>query len=351
MILGRNLAQISAFFIAKITSTMTRLVNYRRVMIRCLGIEKLKLDRGNSVLTIGNFDGVHLGHQAIVNAILKKAHEIGGPACLFTFRPHPQEVLRPGNRVKLLTTYDEKVEILESFGLDVVVEQLFSQEFFTLTAREFFERVVVKAFQAKALFVGHDFAFGRNRDGNIETLKNWCKEKGIHLEVIPPFVLNGETVSSTAIREKLSRGEVAEASSLLGRPFFYRGSVVRGDQRGRLLGFPTANLKLEQKLALPHGVYATWAIRKQGDRSIRIPSVTNVGIRPTFHPELSDLPVLIETHLILSESEFPDLYGETLEVQFAERFRDERKFSSFDELKTQIQQDRERAKAYFNFSK
>ncbi len=319
-------------------------------MQRFRGIETLKLDRGNSVLTIGNFDGVHLGHQAILNAVKSKAQALGGPSCVFTFRPHPQEVLRPGNRVKLLTTYDEKVEILGSMGLDVVVEQLFSQEFFTLTAREFFERVIIKAFQARALFVGHDFAFGRNRDGNIATLKSWCAEKGVHLEVIQPFLMGTETVSSSAIREKLTQGDVAGAARLLGRPFFYRGSVVKGDQRGRLLGFPTANLKLEQKLALPHGVYATTAVLKKGDQLKKIPSVTNVGVRPTFHPELSDLPVLIETHLILKEGEFPDLYGETLEVQFESRFREERKFGSFEELKAQIQSDREQAKRYFNVS-
>lgn len=317
-------------------------------MLRCRGIENLNLDRENSVLTIGNFDGVHLGHQAIFSAVVKKARELGGPSCVFTFRPHPQEVLRPGKRVKLLMTYDEKVETLESLGIDVVVEQLFSQEFFTLTAREFFERVIVKAFKTRALFVGHDFAFGRNRDGNLDTLRSWCTEKKIHLEVVPPFQLGTETVSSSAIRDALSQGRVAHAAKLLGRPFFYRGSVVRGDQRGRLLGFPTANLKLEQKLDLPHGVYATLATLKKGERFTQVPSVTNVGTRPTFHPDIADLPVLIETHLILKEGDFPDLYGETLEVGFLDRFRDEKKFGSFDDLKAQIQTDRDRAKEYFH---
>ncbi len=252
--------------------------------------------------------------------------------------------------MKLLTHYDEKVRLLESLGLDVVVEEPFSQEFFTLSAREFFEKVIVRGFKAVSLFVGHDFAFGKGREGNLDLLRELCAEKEIRLTVVPPEEFGGEIVSSTRIRAALLAGRVAEAAKLMDRLFFYRGVVVKGDQRGRLLGFPTANLKLENKLALPRGVYATWAIVERGGKREKVPSVTNVGIRPTFAEKAAAeglLPVVVECHLILPEGETIDLYGETLEVQFVDRFRDEKKFASFDELKTQIALDKEQAREYF----
>jgi riboflavin kinase/FMN adenylyltransferase len=322
-------------------------------MLHARGIESLELTRDHAVLTIGNFDGIHLGHRRILEAVLADSRKTGGPACVYTFRPHPQEVLRPGTQVKLLTHYDEKIKILESVGLDVVVEEPFSQEFFTLSAREFFEKVIVRGFKAVSLFVGHDFAFGKNREGNLDLLRSLCLEKGIRLTVVPPEQFGGEIVSSTRIRTALLEGHVAEAARLMDQFFFYRGVVVKGDQRGRLLGFPTANLKLENKLALPRGVFATWAILDRGGRREKIPSVTNVGIRPTFTEKaLAEglLPVVVECHLILPEGETIDLYGETLEVQFVERFRDERKFASFEELKTQIALDKEQAREFFRCS-
>ena len=322
-------------------------------MIHVRGISALKLTRDHTVLTIGNFDGVHLGHQRILREVLAESKRGGGPACVFTFRPHPQEVLRPGTQVKLLTHYDEKMNILESLGLDVVVEEPFSQEFFTLSAREFFQKVIVDGFNAISLFVGHDFAFGKNREGNLDLLRELCEGKGIRLTVVAPEEISGDIVSSTQIRHTLSEGRVAEAGRLMDRFFFYRGVVVKGDQRGRLLGFPTANLKLENKLALPHGVYATWAILERGGHREEIPSVTNVGVRPTFVEKAMAegiLPVVVECHLILPEGETIDLYGETLEVQFVDRFRNERKFANFEELKTQIALDKEQAREFFRMN-
>jgi riboflavin kinase/FMN adenylyltransferase len=318
-------------------------------MLFARGIETLDLHRDRAVLTIGNFDGVHLGHQKILHDVVAESKRTGGPACVYTFRPHPQEVLRPGTQVKLLTHYSEKIELLESCGIDVVVEEPFSQEFFTLSAREFFERVIVRGFKAVSLFVGHDFAFGKNREGNLELLRELCAAKGIRVTVAEPQVVDGEIVSSTRIRGLLLEGKVAAAARLMDRFFFYRGVVVKGDQRGRLLGFPTANLKAENKLALPRGVYATWAILARGGKREKQPSVTNVGVRPTFadsgNPDL--LPVVVETHLILPEGESPDIYGETLEVQFVDRFREEKKFGSFEELKNQIAKDKDQAREFF----
>lgn len=315
------------------------------------GIADLSLNRSHAVLTIGNFDGVHLGHREIFKKILQKAKDLGGPACVYTFRPHPQEVLRPGHHVKLLTTYEEKAEILSKMGIDVFVEEPFSQEFFNSTAREFFDRVVVKGFKAKALFVGHDFAFGKNREGNLDLLKKICQEHQIEVDIISPQKMDNMPVSSSAIRTLLSAGRVAEASKFLGSYFFYRGVVIKGDQRGRLLGFPTANIKIENKLILPNGVYATWAfLKKRNGETVKFPSVTNVGVRPTFHHTDDVNPVIVETHLIIPGEEFVDIYGELLEVQFVDRFRDERKFNGVGELKEQILKDKRQAIEFFNCS-
>ena len=310
------------------------------------GLQNLQLDRHDSVLTIGNFDGVHLGHQELISATVANAKIAGGPACVYTFRPHPQEVLRPGTKVKLLTTYAEKLDLFREKGIEVTVEELFSQEFFTQSAAEFFRRVVVDGFRASHLIVGHDFAFGRNREGNADTLRALCAEAGLGLTVVPQMRLDGEPCSSTNIRAHLLEGNVALGEKLLGRPFFYRGIVRKGDQRGRLLGFPTANTRIENKLELPNGVYATWAVIARGSWAGRYPSVTNIGVRPTFKQEGEKL---IETHFILpADGAVFDIYGEELEVQFVDRFREERKFASFDELKTQIFRDREQAREYFH---
>lgn len=314
-------------------------------MKRFYGLPSLVLERDHSVLTIGNFDGVHLGHQELLSKTVELAKLISGPACVFTFRPHPQEVLRPGQKVKLLSRYDEKLEMLEQAGIDITVEELFSQDFFSQTAREFFLNVVVHGFKARHLVVGHDFAFGKNREGTFAVLEALCQEFGVTLHQIPAMKVGDQLVSSSNIRSLLQAASVHEAEKLLGRFFFYRGVVRKGDQRGRLLGFPTANLRIEEKLELPNGVYATWTLVTRGGKAGKYPSVTNIGVRPTFQSEEGKL---VETHLILTNETTIDLYGEEIEVQFVERFREEKKFASFDELKTQIAHDRERARAYFN---
>jgi riboflavin kinase / FMN adenylyltransferase len=311
------------------------------------GLSQLKLERTQSVLTIGNFDGVHLGHQELIEKTVGYAKGTGGPSCVYTFRPHPQEVLRPGTKVKLITAYGEKLEIFREKGIDITVEELFSQDFFSQSAESFFDSVVVKGFRASHLVVGHDFAFGKNREGNTESLKTLCSSKGIHLTVVPQKRVGDEVCSSTNIRTLLLAGNVTAAEKLLGRPFFYRGIVRKGDQRGRLLGFPTANTRIENKLELPNGVYATWAVIKKGNFIGKYPSVTNIGIRPTFKSEGEKL---VETHVILPESQSFEIYGEELEVQFVDRFREEKKFSSFEDLKKQIFLDREQAKEFFRCS-
>ncbi len=290
-----------------------------------------------AVVTIGNFDGVHLGHREIFRQTVAQAKRIGGTSVVFTFRPHPQIALRPEANISLLQTYDEKLELLQKRGLDVVIEQPFSREFSTTSPGDFFREVLLRRLSAVAIVVGYDFAFGKGREGGLRSLEEFCKNAGIQLTVVPPLRLGDTVVSSSQIRRALAVGQVSEAARLLGRPFSYRGTVVKGEGRGRKIGFATANLKLDSKLVLPYGVYATEAYLTDVDQTFD--SVTNVGVRPTFaeiEHGLGELPALIETHLL---GQTIDLYGRTLEVRFIDRIRDERKFSGIEALKSQIGDD------------
>lgn len=292
------------------------------------GLQYLNQPLPPSVVTIGNFDGVHLGHLKLLEVTRHKAAEFGAASVVFTFKPHPQAILRPDAAPSLLLTYSEKVEQLSSRGVDVVVEEPFSRQFSEFTAEEFFARVLVRQLSARAVVVGYDFAFGRERRGSLESLRAFCSRSGVELTVVPPFRLGDEVVSSSRIREHFAAGRVEEGNALLGHPFFYRGHVIRGEGRGRKIGFPTANLQLDQKLVLPYGVYATEAWLG----GVSHLSVTNLGVRPTFAGG-SELPALVETHLLHQSL---DLYGQVLEVRFVKKLRDERKFSGIDALKAQI---------------
>jgi riboflavin kinase/FMN adenylyltransferase len=291
------------------------------------GVSALQQAPQKTVVTIGNFDGVHQGHQAILSVAVEQAREKGGVAIAFTFKPHPRLALDPASPVPLLCTYAEKAELLSKAGVDMVIEEPFSREFSTTSPETFFSEVLVRKLNAEAIVVGYDFAFGKERIGGLTVLEAFCKSARVQLTVVPPQRAGSEVVSSSAIRRHLLSGDLRTGNRLLGREFSYTGDVVRGEGRGKKLGFPTANLKLENKLALPYGVYATWAIID----GKRYASVTNVGVRPTFGKE--DLPALVECHLLDATM---DLYGRSLEVRFVERLREERKFLSIDALKSQI---------------
>jgi riboflavin kinase/FMN adenylyltransferase len=305
------------------------------------GIGALNKALPRVVLTIGNFDGVHLGHQHIIRQAVEKARARGGTAVAYTFRPHPQVALRPGANIQLLLTYDEKLEILAAQGLDATIEEPFSREFSTVAPQAFFADAILGRLSAEAIVVGYDFAFGKERTGTLQALEEFCRKAGVELTVVPPQRAgDSAVVSSSRIRQHLAAGEVDAAATLLGREFFYRGVVVRGEGRGRKIGFPTANLKIENKLTLPYGVYATWAIL--GGK--RLPSVTNVGVRPTF-ADSPELPALVETHLLDTTL---DLYGQTLEVRFVKRLREERRFPGIEALKAQIAADAGEASLILN---
>jgi riboflavin kinase/FMN adenylyltransferase len=301
-------------------------------MLIVRGIEALSHAVIHPVVTIGNFDGVHLGHQKIIQLAVEKSRSMGGQVVAYTFRPHPQVALRPGSQVQLLMTYDEKLEALEKLGVDLVIEEPFSREFSIIEPEIFFNEVLLRKLSAENIVVGYDFAFGKERHGHLEALALFCKNAKVELHVVQPQRIDGEVVSSSKIRQHLMSGEMEAAGKLMGRSFFYRGIVIRGEGRGHKIGFPTANLKLEDKLALPYGVYATWAIHE----GILYPSVTNVGVRPTFQVGSKELPALVETHLLNTAI---DLYGDSIEVQFEARLRGEQKFTGIESLKAQIRLD------------
>ncbi len=298
------------------------------------GVNQLNETLTGSVVTIGNFDGVHLGHQKIIGLAVNRAQ---GRCIAYTFRPHPQIALNPDRNFELLSTYEERLELFAKLGVNCTIEEPFSRAFSGFEPEYFFNEILVRKLGAKCVIIGYDFGFGKNRDGHLSVLKELCARSEVELVVVPQFSLDEEVVSSSKIRGHLKSGEIQRANRLLGRAFSYRGIVVHGDRRGGQIGFPTANLgKLENKLTLPHGVYATRS--KVGDHVYS--SVTNIGVRPTFKDATSH-PGLVETHLL---DETTDLYGRTLEVSFVARIREERRFSGVSELKTQITIDIEKCR-------
>lgn len=309
-------------------------------MLHVKGIQHLKESPKHPVVTLGNFDGVHWGHRELIEQTLRRAHSNSGTAIVYSFRPHPQIALTPENPIPLLTTYEEKAEIFQSLGIDLFIEEPFSREFSSSEPENFFQSVLVHRLSTEVLIVGYDFSFGKERRGHTQALEMFCKKSGIELIIVPPQRIDGEVISSSRIRETLLLGNIPHANQLLGSPFFYRGIVLKGDGKGRTLGFPTANIKVENKLQLPFGVYATRAFIKGNC----YPSVTNIGIRPTFrHTEPSD--VVVETHLLDVNL---DLYGLMLQVEFISRLRDEIRFNSMDELSKQIAADAAQAKILLN---
>ena len=292
----------------------------------------------NPILTIGNFDGVHLGHQALLNKVFERAKINNGTAVVYTFYPHPLFVLNPEKAPELLLSQEEKREILKNLGVQVLIEEPFSREFSSMDATHFFEEVFLKTIRPQEIIVGYDFGFGKNREGSVELLKSLAEKKNILVHQEKPLECSlTESVknicSSSKLRSLIYEGNVVDAKKMLGRPFFYSGIVKKGNQRGRTIGFPTANILVDGKIHVKHGVYAT-QVKLRGKI---YPGVSNFGIQPTFQNSI----LTLETH-ILNFSE--DIYGEKIEVSLISRIRDEKKFASLQELKEQIVKDVKAAK-------
>jgi riboflavin kinase/FMN adenylyltransferase len=292
-----------------------------------------------SILAIGNFDGIHLGHQAILRAVRKRAADTGGVATALTFDPAPRKVLQPESAPQRLSTNGQRMEWFGVGGLEAAVVMPFTLELARLSPEDFVEDILVRALQVRAVLVGENFRFGHRQAGDVKLLREFGMRHGFDVVVLPPVVYRGEIVSSTAIRTAISAGDVTHAACLLGRPFVLTGEVVSGSGTGRRFTFPTLNLAPEQELLPARGVYVTRTLLEGETRSRR--SVTNVGIRPTFNGS----GLSVETHLL---DFLGDVAAKHIEVRFWRRLRGEKKFGSPDELRTQIAKDIARADRFFS---
>jgi riboflavin kinase/FMN adenylyltransferase len=300
------------------------------------GIESVPADTPPVVATIGNFDGVHLGHQAILLSTVAAAKKRGLASMLLTFDPHPLSVVAPERMPKLLQTRRQKLHVLGESGLDLVVFLRFDASIAALSGDAFFTRILLERIRFSAVHVGRHFRFGRDRAGDVDLLTKIGATHGFVVVGVPQVTAGGETVSSSATRRALDEGDVERARRFLGRPFFLAGEVVRGQGRGRSIEFPTANVQVENELIPKRGVYITETHLLAGKHA----SITNIGVRPTF----GGGALMVETHLLDFED---DVYGEPVEVGFLARLRDEKAFSGPTELADQIARDRAAAYSYF----
>ncbi len=322
-------------------------------MKRYSDVRDFDSSRGSAV-AVGVFDGFHVGHAKIVEALRDAAARLhegqvpsggsyrswGVPACVLTFRTHPRMVVS-GDRPRLVTSYEHRLLLLERAGVDAAVGVDFTPEFAALGARAFVERVLRDALGARALVIGHDASFGAGREADAPAISEIASGVGIEASVVDPVLMEGGPVSSTRVRERIQLGDLGGAERLLGRRVSVLGRVVAGRGIGRGLGFPTANLDVHHEVRPPHGVYATWALLGGARRA----SVTNVGFNPTFLEDGEPLHVSerrIEVHLL--DAPRDELRGRTLEAEFVRKLRDERRFASDAELSAQIARDVEAAR-------
>lgn len=286
------------------------------------------------VLTIGVFDGVHLGHKHLISKLTELARKQGNLSGVVTFSQHPQEVLSPRARVPYLTGIEQRLTLLQAEGADIVIPLPFTPQLANLSPEQFIN-LLRDYLKMKGLVVGPDFALGKDRQGDIDTLRRLGKEMGFSVTVVPPLTIDGDVVSSTAIRKVLSKGDMKKAQKLLGRPFSLQGKVVAGDKRGRRLGFPTANLETAPGQALPAG--GVYACRAYIGGKV-YPAMTNIGRHPTF----GGGEQLIEVYLLDYSG---DLYGQEMSIDIIERLRDEKKFDTPEQLIEQIAEDVKQGKA------
>jgi riboflavin kinase/FMN adenylyltransferase len=304
------------------------------------GLNDISRPFERAVVTIGNFDGVHIGHQALFYEVIERAHAINGTSIAITFEPHPLRVLRRNASLPLITIFEQKIELIERTGIDVLISIPFTTDFAAISAQRFVEELLVRKIGMKTIVVGEDYAFGKGREGNIELLNALAPRLGFDVVVTGMIrTVNGALgrISSTAIRELVQAGEMQQAGRMLGRHFQIRGTVVTGrDRGGKLLGFPTANLNRDDELCPKTGIYAV-TVEIQGRL---LQGVANIGYSPTF----DDMQFTVEVHILdFNET----IYGERIRINFIERIRDEKKFASLSALKAQIAADVESARRLF----
>ena len=301
-------------------------------------IEDPKLSLSSSVVTLGNFDGIHLGHQALIRSAVEDAKRSGSLSVVLTFEPHPLKVLAPNRAPKLLLAHKDKMRLFQSFGVDIVVIHNFDLSFSNLEAEDFVRRFLVERLKIKKIWVGRDLRFGKGRKGTVDDLSRWGNGFGFEVGAVEPIVIEGSRVSSSRIRQLVEQGRVDEAMPLLGRHHFMSGRVVSGHRRGRELGFPTANISSRNEVVPLDGIYAT--LLEVGATSL--PSVSNIGVNPTF----GEGPRTIETFILDFDR---DIYGESVKLCFVQRIREERKFDSAEQLVVQMRSDVTAAQSIFNY--
>jgi riboflavin kinase/FMN adenylyltransferase len=295
-------------------------------------IDKIEKPYKNAVITIGNFDGVHIGHQALFHEVIEKADSIDGTSVVMTFEPHPVRVLKQNGHLPLITLYEQKVELIENSGIDVLICVPFTKEFAAISAKEFVEDILLKSIGMKAIVVGKDYTFGKNREGDINLLKFYAKNLGFEV-IVADWIQASKNglgrISSTRTRELVMAGKVDEAQKLLGRYYQLRGVVTTGrDRGGKLLGFPTANINLHDELCPKNGVYAV----RVDCMEKTFQGVANIGYSPTF----DDHVFSVEVHILDFDE---NIYGQNIRVNFVKHIRDEEKFSTISELSDQIKKD------------
>jgi riboflavin kinase/FMN adenylyltransferase len=301
------------------------------------GLTNLRERHRGSVLTIGTYDGIHLGHQALIARLAEQAARTGRPAMLLTFEPMPREYLMSNDPPPRLTSWRERWRVLQRTQLDFVCLLRFDESLRNLSGEDF-ARVLCEDMRAPVVVVGHDFRFGRNGEAAVPVLAAAGERLGFTTDVVEPVMLDGQRVSSSGIRAALARSDFASARRWLGRPYSMRGRVVRGNQLGRTLGFPTANLRLERRRAPLAGIFAIWV---HGAAGSAVPGVASLGTRPT----VNGVETLLEAHVFDFSG---DLYGREIEVEFVAKLRDEQRFADLQTLIVQMNQDAQAARRILN---
>ncbi len=305
-------------------------------MIVYEGASQIKEELKNPVMTIGNFDGVHLGHQELFKKIIKRARAIGGVSVVYTFDPHPLKVLVPDRFFPLITTREEKEKVIEWTGVDVLIREEFTREFSQCSTDEFVRNVICNRIHAQEVFIGPDYRFGKGRKGTTDLLKSLGEHCGLTVGILGNVEVDGIEVRSTMIRNYLLEGKVREAAKFLGRGYTLRGKVVGGKAQGREMGIPTANIEPEKELYPREGIFAVRVLAKD----VCAQGVLNIGTNPTF----PDKDFSLEVHILDFDQ---DIYGREIELVFVEKLRDEKKFETPELLVKQIKEDIAKARKIF----
>ncbi len=298
------------------------------------GFDNLTSFSQQTIVALGNFDGVHLGHQRILKFVTRKAVQLDLVSIVLTLSPHPENILGK-KRIKMIQTLEQRLEEIEKFGVNAALVAPFNKKFSSLTPREFIQKIVVNLLRAKVVVVGGEFRFGKNRRGDIALFRKIAPRFDMHFFSLPSVTKNGKKISSSLIRRYLQEGQIKKAIAFLGKPYAIDGRVIKGKSRGKVIGFPTANIQTENEIT-PPGVFITKV--RIGSRDL--PSLTNIGRCPTFEQQETN----IESYIINFNR---NLYGNKIRIHFLDKIREEMKFATSQDLSRQIQKDIETAKAYF----